>query len=503
MILASGQQFHDLTLLKHCGSGAYGEVWLCRDVTGKKLALKIIPKSKVAGELKGISILRQNAPNHPNLLPIYHAAENEEYFYYTMEPADNAAGDSDHYTPDTLANRIQAKGRLEAGEVIHVAEDILAGLTALHDAGMVHRDIKPANILFVHGRAVIADMGLVSVDTSSLSLAGTMGFIPPEVRSGSSSPASCGKNGDLYAFGMVLYCALTGNSPEDFPRLPEGVLSSPQARRMNHLICHVCEPRKTDRISSAKKIHKGLNRISKLAFQPIRWHENLMPTKRMFHFWIYFLVTIGVILGTAVLAHSSGYTPKWNKIPMELPETKLYCHSRFPITMKIPRTWEVLDKETMNKIVDAISLSENKDGVQFSPEFKKLYKDAVANGMEMIICGFDTEFSDNLTVSMLEIDRDDITSMTDSELKVAYRALLPSNEKNPPEIFHITRTKWKELQVIQIEYSILPNVLSRACIFLLPHTAYIFTLSAKKERFQKYTAEFDAMLKSVEFPKHL
>ena len=79
-----GEQFHGLTLLSHCGGGAYGEVWYCQDISGKKLALKIISKQKLGGqwkkELKGVQNYRKITENQLGLLPIFHVGEDDETF---------------------------------------------------------------------------------------------------------------------------------------------------------------------------------------------------------------------------------------------------------------------------------------------------------------------------------------------------------------------------------------------------------------------------------------
>ena len=215
-----GEQFHGLTLLSHCGGGAYGEVWYCQDISGKKLALKIISKKKLGNqwkkELKGVQNYRKITENQLGLLQIFHVGEDDETFYYTMEPADNVGTDS--YVPDTLALRLQ-NGPLSPEEYPAIFDEIFKGIKAIHTEGFSHCDIKPDNILFVKGKPKLADIGLMSaVSVTVTHLAGTIGFMPPEISNGAAEyDRKSRQRSDLYAFGKVIYCTITGRSPEWFP----------------------------------------------------------------------------------------------------------------------------------------------------------------------------------------------------------------------------------------------------------------------------------------------
>ena len=211
-----GSQIGDYTLLAHCGKGAYGMVFLAENsVTHQKVALKIIHtfSQNFERELKGLQQYQQICRG-TNLLQIYHVGKGEDFFYYTMDAAD-PIGEKE-YIPKTLANILQKHGKLQVEEIRAMTESIFDCLKILHSKGVMHRDIKPENILYVDGLAVLGDIGLIT-DHGQTTLAGTPGFIPPEVLAGLRDYET---QDDFYALGKVLYCALTGLPVTQYPSFP-------------------------------------------------------------------------------------------------------------------------------------------------------------------------------------------------------------------------------------------------------------------------------------------
>ncbi|MBR6470878.1 MAG: serine/threonine protein kinase, partial [Victivallales bacterium] len=220
MIPVPGSIFAGYQILAECGKGAYGDVFLATDALGHRVAVKYM-LSEAAGEyeLKGLRNY-MSLVNRPNaLLQIYHCGLDEGRLFYVMEAADNASEDPEKYLPDTLDWRLKRTGRIPAKDALALGHALLDGLECLHQAGMLHRDIKPANIIFVNGIPKLADPGLTRTFTETISIAGTPGYLAPELLNGvKASPST-----DLYALGKVLYHAVTGNSPGHYPEQPTDV----------------------------------------------------------------------------------------------------------------------------------------------------------------------------------------------------------------------------------------------------------------------------------------
>ena len=195
--------------------GAFGEVYLVRDLSGVPLALKLL-KADSGAEASAIAELRQKVGYEPGLVSIHHVGEFKGRVYYTMDAADNIAPSEAEYCPDTLENRLAFRGALNAFDVLDIAESLAAALEALHAHGLVHRDLKPANVIFKDGKPLLADFGLVSpIDGGN---AGTPGFMPPERLPADATAAQQAR--DFYSLGKVVYCALTNEDADRFPILP-------------------------------------------------------------------------------------------------------------------------------------------------------------------------------------------------------------------------------------------------------------------------------------------
>lgn len=244
-----GDTICNCTLLQKCGEGAYGEVWLARDAIGARVALKIIKNGGRYSERELAGLKNYKDCNHPNLLKIRYVEITQDYIYCTMDAADDLNHGNGEYQPDTLANRLNKFGRLDGKEITDMLDGLLSGLEELHKHGLVHRDIKPDNILWVNGRATLADVGLIAFEGAG-SLVGTPGFLSPRVLEGNPAEAS----DDFYALGKVIYCALTGLAVTEYPSLPIDVTISMDAN-LNKALRESC----SHPVKSTAEFRKLLN----------------------------------------------------------------------------------------------------------------------------------------------------------------------------------------------------------------------------------------------------
>lgn len=295
----------DYEVLQLCGQGAYGEVWLARNRSGQMVALKLIKHATgIEKEFAGL-VNYAKLKTSPHLIRILHTGETEELLYYTMEPADNLGTDRS-YIPATLANLLHQRERLSPQETLTLGIQLLDGLKTLHDAGLVHRDVKPENILYVDGSPKLSDIGLVRRISQTLSLGGTLGFLPPErLRSGSS-----GKNNaeDLYALGKVLYCTVTGNPVEEFPSFPPELICSKECRRLNAVILTACDPVPVRRFHNAAEFSHALT-------NGIPTGKRLFTVLHKLRYLLLFLLLILFLLLRYSVAVSNPPAPSASHVP--------------------------------------------------------------------------------------------------------------------------------------------------------------------------------------------
>jgi serine/threonine protein kinase len=239
-----------------CGSGAYGDVWIAKDRSGIKRAVKVLNKTRLNNlgvldkEIRGLKLYRTKVPKHNQLVEIYHVGETDQHIFYVMDLADDIAPDKDKYLPDSMVERLKVKKRFTVEESVYLVEKMLDAVEVLHKAGLAHRDIKPGNIIYINGVPKLTDIGLVTTDVTGITLAGTMGFIPPERVSGAET--------DLYALGKLLYCLFTGNSPELFPSLSGALKDSLEAKQLNKFILQACNKNPAKRFKTVNEFRDAL-----------------------------------------------------------------------------------------------------------------------------------------------------------------------------------------------------------------------------------------------------
>jgi serine/threonine protein kinase len=247
----TGKTVSHYQILNGLGGGGMGLVYRAQDVRlSRRVALKFLPEDSV----KDPDALRRferearsaSALEHPNICPIYEFGEHEGQPFIAMPLLEG----------QTVEQLIHAQGApkrpQQIQKLIDLASQVLKGLEAAHEHGIIHRDIKPGNIFVTgDGQARILDFGVaklthaeiedgnlprhdaadtaVSAKSRDLTLSrtgaivGTAAYMSPEQVRGEKVDART----DIFSFGLVLYEMATGKRAfggETWPVLQEAVL---------------------------------------------------------------------------------------------------------------------------------------------------------------------------------------------------------------------------------------------------------------------------------------
>ena len=247
-------------LLNEVGRGAYGSVHLAEGPDGRRAAVKVCRRDAVGDEryereLRGAKLYRAIPPQE-GLVRMMDLAEADWGFYTVMDLADDEFGgpqdSKSGYRPKTLARVIEGEKALPLKECVKLALSLANGLAALQRHHLLHRDIKPANVLYVGGRPVLSDPGLLVEESAAASLVGTPGYVPPERFTDASS--------DIYSLGLTLKAASFGRRVEDLDKGPSveadtGAALFPAWWR---ILNKATDPTPSRRYQSAKALLKDL-----------------------------------------------------------------------------------------------------------------------------------------------------------------------------------------------------------------------------------------------------
>ncbi len=124
----------DHQLMRCVGEGAYGQVWLARNVIGTYTAIKLVYRSKFKDEVpferefQGLKRFMPVSRGHPGLVQILHVGKTAQYFYYVMEVGDDETTQQtinpEAYTPRSLSGDLQKRTVLPAVECLKLAIDL-------------------------------------------------------------------------------------------------------------------------------------------------------------------------------------------------------------------------------------------------------------------------------------------------------------------------------------------------------------------------------------------
>jgi serine/threonine-protein kinase len=186
-----------------------GEVHIARHRSGRLVAIKKVRKTlsldpALCERLSlEANILRRI--DHPNVVSVLDGGiDSSGQPFLVMSRAFG--------TP--LDTAISDAGTFSRDRITAIMSQLLDGLTAIHEAGVIHADLKSSNVLIDElDRVTIIDFGLARVAAADANddeiFGGTPAYMAPELLGGGSPSTAA----DIYAAGVIVYEMLTGSAP--------------------------------------------------------------------------------------------------------------------------------------------------------------------------------------------------------------------------------------------------------------------------------------------------
>ena len=187
------------------GEGAASAVYLARDtIIGREVALKTIQAAALIPAEARERFFREAVAatrlNHPNLVTVHEAGEDQGVAYLAME----------HVEGKDL-NQLFKERTLLPREWLDLLAQVCDALAYAHGRGVQHRDLRPSNVMVATGSgrttAKVLDLGFTRLHGKDASAPAAI-LAPEQAHSGKPDPRT-----DVFALGVIAYEALTGVHP--------------------------------------------------------------------------------------------------------------------------------------------------------------------------------------------------------------------------------------------------------------------------------------------------
>jgi eukaryotic-like serine/threonine-protein kinase len=209
-------RFGRFELLERLGTGGAGEVLLVADGARRAALKRLLPHLEDAETAAAFDREAALAARleHDNIVRVLEHGRVDGSRYVLMEYVDGKS----------LQQLLRACGRLTAGAAAFATQKVCHALAYAHalcdgegrPLELIHRDVSPSNVLVSRrGEVKLCDFGIARLGTTTATrtqpgfIKGKRGYLSPEQQARETLDA----RSDLYAAGVVLFEALTGQRP--------------------------------------------------------------------------------------------------------------------------------------------------------------------------------------------------------------------------------------------------------------------------------------------------
>lgn len=257
-------------LLDEIGRGTNGTVFRAHDESrDAEVALRLL-RPELQNDLKfkerfHRKVRAMASVRHENVVAIYSLGEAEGHSFFVMEYTEGQTA------AQMLMELVQRGALLPSYKALWLIEHIVAGLGAIHDAGVTHGDVRPSNIILEaeSGHPMLVDFGIPRRGDTGPRLVGHKPFVAPEVEAGRAMTKELRRASDIFALGCTIYELLTTSVPvppiherppsADRPGLPPS---------LDQLVLKCLAERPEDRVSSCDEIREALQHVPDRTWEP-------------------------------------------------------------------------------------------------------------------------------------------------------------------------------------------------------------------------------------------
>jgi tetratricopeptide (TPR) repeat protein len=192
-------------LLRVLGAGGMGVVYAAQGAEGREVAVKVL-NTRDPEFTKRFAREAKIRIDSAHVVQVLGSGEEGGVPYIVFELLEGQP-----------VAEVAGEGPIAPARAVEIGFQALAGLAAVHAAGIVHRDVKPANLfLCADGTVKLLDFGIAMIAqvtsrlTQSGGVIGTPSYLSPEQACGD---PDIDETTDLWSLGVVLYELLSGETP--------------------------------------------------------------------------------------------------------------------------------------------------------------------------------------------------------------------------------------------------------------------------------------------------
>ena len=192
---------------KQLGTGSFGNIYLTRERNHLSIvALKVITKESIEVGYEDdllAEILIQAKLQHDNILPVFSFFYDDKNIYLILE-----------YVADgSLREHVHDGRSVSEPTAARYVADLVAALDYIHSNHIIHQDLRTENLLLgKNGNLIVADFGWAVSSVNNpyhkMCTDSHNDYWAPEMYG-----ELCGKKGDIWALGVLLYEFLVGTPP--------------------------------------------------------------------------------------------------------------------------------------------------------------------------------------------------------------------------------------------------------------------------------------------------